>query len=77
MSGPKETDPQLYGYIHSKAWDLTKLSNEEDWYIADKQGQWIEVEDIRLEKHEQKDGLLHSLLTLPVPESKQAAQAAV
>jgi len=77
MSGLKEKDPELYGYIHSNAWDVTKLSNEENWHIADAQGEWMEIEEMRVEKHEQKGGLLSSLLTHPTPESRQAAHAAV
>jgi len=53
------------------------LSNEENWYIADAQGEWMETEEMRIEKHEQKAGLLSSLFTNPVFESRQAAQAAV
>jgi len=77
MSALNDNDPELYGYIHSTAWDVNEISRDEHWQIADAKGEWTDTEELRIEKHEQNGGLLKSLLTNPVTESRQAAQAAV
>jgi len=76
-SALNQHDPELYGYLDSTAWDLTKVSKSKNWCLANKSGKWIEKAQMRIKKVERSEGFLSGLLTNPVPETRQAAQAAV
>jgi len=72
-----QQDPDLYGYLDSTAWDLTNVSKSKNWCLANSKGEWIEAVHMRIKKVERSEGLFSSLLTNPVHETRQAAQAAV
>jgi len=76
-SAMNQQDPELYGYLDSVTWDLTKVPKSRNWYLANSHGEWIEKVQMRIKKVERREGLLSSLLTNPVYETRQAAQAAV
>lgn len=76
-SAMNQQDPELYGYLDSVTWDLTKVPKSRNWYLANSNGEWIERVQMRIKKVERREGLLSSLLTNPVYETRQAAQAAV
>jgi len=76
-SALNQQDPDLYGYLDSTAWDVTNISKSKNWCLANSKGEWIETVEMRIQKAERSKGLLNSLLTNSVHESRQAAQAAV
>lgn len=76
-SALNQKDPELYGYLDSTTWDLTNVPKSRHWFLANSNGEWIEKVQMRIQKVERSGGLLSSLLTNPVYETRQAAQAAV
>jgi len=76
-SALNKEDPELYGYLDSTTWDLTNVPKSRHWFLANSSGEWIEKVQMRIQKVERSGGLLSSLLTNPIYETRQAAQAAV
>jgi len=76
-SALEEQDPELYGYLDSNAWDVTKIPKSKSWHLANAKGEWIKKVQMKIQKVTHNGGLLNSLLTNPVPETRIAAQAAV
>jgi len=69
-------DPDLYGYIDSVAWDVTKISNSINWKIAGAKGNWIKRENMKVNKVGSSKVFPNTSLTKPVSAPALAALAA-
>jgi len=76
LQGLTLQDPDMYCYVESMLWDITKIPNSLKWRFADAKGNWIKREDMKIKKFSSSIALGNTVTT-PVPASALAALAAV